>query len=150
MSTNFYLYDRAGIDAGVSTDRLVRVHVAKRHAGGVYTVQAVVNGDWDRRWDHFRETPYWSPVWDFPAIKSWADWEALLTGDETWVLLDEYGTVVDVAEFISEVTGQANPARAHADFREWVTEHGGAYPESALRGHYTDDEGYSMCSSEFT
>lgn len=153
MSTNFYLYDTTALDAGVDPERLVGVHVAKRNFGGIdvgvtYTLQAVVNSTWKREWDYLNECPYWAPVYGFPAIKSWQDWSHLLNYDNSWTLVDEYGLRTPHAEFIEDVTNSERSA-PHERHIQWVSDNVGRGGVS-LRGHYLDDEGYSMCWWNFS
>lgn len=111
MSTNYYITHRAAIDAGVPIEWLQQVHIAQYAEGG-FMLQAI-NGrngfdNTDIPEDLNTSHAYYAPV-EIDSVTNWDQMRELLR-DETYVIVDEYGVVIDSEEFIADVETQENGA----------------------------------------
>lgn len=115
MSTNFYIQFSPALDVEMET------HVGKRWGSGNGRVSYSFQG---------------------ASIKTWSEWRELLRGEADWIkLINEYGDLIDVEEFIANVeksdrSGSIKQGRlheSHGDKNAWI-----------------DDDGFSFYAGEYS
>lgn len=105
MSTNYYITHRAAIDAEVPIEWLHQVHIAQFAADG-FMLQAISGTNADFPEDLNTSHAYYAPV-EIGGVSNWTQMRELLR-DETYVIVNEYGVVIDSEEFIADVETQEN------------------------------------------
>lgn len=105
MSTNYYITHHAAIDAGVPIEWLHQIHIAQYAAGG-FMLQAISGTNADFPEDLNTSYAYHAPV-EIDSVTNWDQMREMLR-DETYVIVNEYGVVIDAEEFIADVETQEN------------------------------------------
>lgn len=147
MSTNFYVTHKIYSEADVPMDWMSRVHLSKRSGRG-HSFQAVLstnsggkylhNPDFNHN-DPMSVVDYWDPSEQLSqTIETWGQWKAEILRDDLCII-DEYGSVIDKDEYISEVESMEDRSLPYNRF-------GG--PDDNIR-QYFDPQGYCFTAWPF-
>lgn len=147
MSTNYYITHKVYTDSEVPMDWMRIIHLSKRSNAG-HSFQAVLSTNSGGKYLHNPDFNYNDPkfvvdCWDesgqlSQTIETWEQWKAEILRDDLCII-DEYGSVIDKDEYISEVESMEDRSLPYNRF-------GG--PDDNIR-QYFDPQGYCFTAWPF-